>query len=156
VDTALALPPLEARSWCRDAVEEAREHASAVNLIELPDILTRTSHLLFHVSSGEQPLFVTKACVRAPVLVADGLPDPERVRGNIVLLERADPGYDGLLALGVAGIVTAYGGANSHMAVRCTELQLPAAIGVGREQFRRLSGGRVMTLDCGGRRLVHE
>ncbi|NPC69535.1 sugar metabolism cluster protein [Corallococcus exiguus] len=156
VETALALPPLEARSWCRDAVEEAREHAAAVTLIELPDILTRASHLLFHVSSGEQPLFVTKACVRAPVLVADGLPDPERVRGNIVLLERADPGYDGLLALGVAGIVTAYGGANSHMAVRCTELQLPAAIGVGREQFRRLSGGRVMTLDCGGRRLVHE
>ncbi|WP_375742076.1 PEP-utilizing enzyme [Corallococcus interemptor] len=156
VETALALPPLEARSWCRDAVEEAREHTAAVNLIELPDILVRTSHLLFHVSSGEQPLFVTKACVRAPVLVADGLPDPERVRGNIVLLERADPGYDGLLALGVAGIVTAYGGANSHMAVRCTELQLPAAIGVGREQFRRLSGGRVMTLDCGGRRLVHE
>ncbi|RKH35874.1 PEP-utilizing enzyme [Corallococcus sp. CA031C] len=156
VETALALPPDEARSWCRDAVEEAREHAAAVNLIELPDILVRTSHLLFHVSSGEQPLFVTKACVRAPVLVADGLPDPERVRGNIVLLERADPGYDGLLALGVAGIVTAYGGANSHMAVRCTELQLPAAIGVGREQFRRLSGGRVMTLDCGGRRLVHE
>ncbi|WP_147444777.1 PEP-utilizing enzyme [Corallococcus sp. CA053C] len=156
VETALKLAPLEARSWCRDAVEEAREHAAAVNLIELPDILVRTSHLLFHVSSGEQPLFVTKACVRAPVLVADGLPDPESVRGNIVLLERADPGYDGLLALGVAGIVTAYGGANSHMAVRCTELQLPAAIGVGREQFRRLSGGRVMTLDCGGRRLVHE
>jgi glutamine kinase len=155
-ETALTLPPDAARAWCHDAVEEAREHAAAVNLIELPDILVRTSHLLFHVSSGEQPLFVTKACVRAPVLVADGLPDPEQVRGNIVLLERADPGYDGLLALGVAGIVTAYGGANSHMAVRCTELQLPAAIGVGREQFRRLSGGRVMTLDCGGRRLVHE
>ncbi|NVJ15385.1 PEP-utilizing enzyme [Myxococcus sp. AM010] len=156
VEAALGLSPAEARRWCRDAVDEAREHAAAVNLIELPDILVRTSHLLFHVSSGEQPLFVTQACVRAPVLVANGLPDPEHVRGAIVLLERADPGYDGLLALGVAGIVTAYGGANSHMAVRCTELQLPAAIGVGREQFRRLSGGRVMTLDCGGRRLIHE
>ncbi|WP_164002873.1 PEP-utilizing enzyme [Pyxidicoccus caerfyrddinensis] len=156
VEAAMALPAAEARHRCRDAIDEAREHAADINLIELPDVLVRTYHLLFHVSSDEQPLFVTKACVRAPVLVADGLPDAERVRGTIVLLERADPGYDGLLALGVAGIVTAYGGANSHMAVRCTELQLPAAIGVGREQLRRLASGRVMTLDCGGRRLVHE
>ncbi len=156
VEAAMTLPAAEARRRCRDAIGEAREQAAAVDLIELPDVLVRTSHLLFHESSDEQPLFVTKACVRAPVLVADGLPDPERVRGTIVLLERADPGYDGLLALGVAGIVTAYGGANSHMAVRCTELQLPAAIGVGREQLRRLASGRAMTLDCGGRRLVHE
>ncbi|NMO16544.1 sugar metabolism cluster protein [Pyxidicoccus fallax] len=156
VEAAMALPADAARSRCRAAIDEAREQAAAIDLIELPDVVGRTSHLLVHVSCDEQPLFVTRECVRAPVLVADGLPDPERVRGIIVLLERADPGYDSLLALGVAGIVTAYGGANSHMAVRCTEMRIPAAIGVGREQLRRLASGRTMTLDCGGRRLVHE
>ena len=53
------------------------------------------------------------------------------IDGRIVLIPNADPGYDWLLARPIAGLVTMYGGANSHMAVRAAELSLPAAIGVG-------------------------
>ena len=32
-------------------------------------------------------------------------------------------------------LITKYGGANSHMAIRCSELNIPAAIGVGEKNF---------------------
>ena len=35
----------------------------------------------------------------------------------------------------IKGLVTKYGGFNSHMSIRCSELNIPAAIGVGDEIF---------------------
>ena len=59
------------------------------------------------------------------------------VAGRIVLIPSADPGYDWLLARDIAGLITMFGGANSHMAVRAAECSLPAAIGVGDIGTRR-------------------
>ncbi len=36
------------------------------------------------------------------------------------------------------GLVTKYGGVNSHMAIRCAEFELPAAIGCGEQIFDRI------------------
>ena len=36
------------------------------------------------------------------------------------------------------GLITAYGGSNSHMAIRCVELSIPAAIGCGERMFEKL------------------
>ena len=33
---------------------------------------------------------------------------------KIIFIENADPGYDWLFGLGISGLVTKYGGANSH------------------------------------------
>ena len=50
---------------------------------------------------------------------------------KIVLIENADPGFDFLFSYKIKGLITKYGGANSHMAIRCMELGLPAIIGSG-------------------------
>ena len=60
------------------------------------------------------------------------------IDGCIVLIESADPGFDWIFSHAITGLVTKYGGANSHMAVRCAEFGLPAAIGCG----ERLCAGR--------------
>ena len=44
---------------------------------------------------------------------------------KIIFIENADPGYDWLFGLGISGLVTKYGGANSHMAIRCAEFPYP-------------------------------
>ena len=36
------------------------------------------------------------------------------------------------------GLVTKYGGINSHMSIRCEELNLPAVIGVGEENYEKI------------------
>ena len=71
-----------------------------------------------------------------------------------MLIPNADPGYDWLLARDIAGLITMYGGANSHMAVRAAELGIPAAIGVGELLYRDLEPANVIRLDCASRTIV--
>jgi phosphoenolpyruvate-protein kinase (PTS system EI component) len=73
--------------------------------------------------------------------------------GAIVFIPSADPGYDWIFTRGIAGLVTAYGGINSHMAIRAGELGLPAVIGAGETLFQAWSSARRLRLDCANRRV---
>jgi phosphoenolpyruvate-protein kinase (PTS system EI component) len=50
-------------------------------------------------------------------------------------------------------LITKYGGANSHMAIRSAEFALPAAIGCGELLFETLSAAAVIDLDCAARKV---
>ena len=69
------------------------------------------------------------------------------VNESIVLIPQADPGYDWLFGQRIAGLITMYGGANSHMAIRSAEFGLPAAIGVGEQLFKTLQQAQEIELD---------
>ena len=45
------------------------------------------------------------------------------LRNKIVLIEGADPGFDWIFSQNIAGLITKYGGANSHMAIRSAEFE---------------------------------
>ncbi len=96
-----------------------------------------------------EPNFVTSEQVEAPsvFLQADRL-NYGVLKGHIICIENADPGFDWIFTRGIAGLVTQYGGANSHMTIRCAELRLPAAIGCGEVVFRRLRKADKINLDC--------
>ena len=64
------------------------------------------------------------------------------------MIESADPGFDWIFGKGVAGLITVYGGVNSHMAIRANELGLPAIIGVGDQQFQILKSKSSVFIDC--------
>ena len=66
---------------------------------------------------------------------------------KIVLILNADPGYDWIFSRKIAGLITCWGGANSHMAIRSSELNLPAAIGVGSLKFKELKNATLVKLD---------
>ena len=53
----------------------------------------------------------------------------------------------------IAGLVTAYGGVNSHMAIRANELNLPAVIGAGEELFSTWANTHEIRIDCAARRV---
>ena len=72
---------------------------------------------------------------------------------KIVCIVGADPGYDWIFTRNIAGLITKYGGANSHMAIRCAEYDLPAAIGCGDQPFQKILKARKVLLDCQGKRL---
>ena len=48
----------------------------------------------------------------------------------------------------ISGLVTKYGGANSHMTIRCNELNIPAAIGCGDIIFNKLKQSNEINLNC--------
>ena len=66
---------------------------------------------------------------------------------KIVCIESADPGYDFIFSNNIKGLITKYGGANSHMAIRCHELNIPAAIGVGEELYNKIKDLEFVTID---------
>jgi len=70
---------------------------------------------------------------------------------HIIMIESADPGFDWIFSHNIAGLITRYGGANSHMAIRCAEFGLPAAIGCGERLFKTLSSQRIIELNCRSR-----
>ena len=72
---------------------------------------------------------------------------------KIVLIENADPGYDFIFTKNIKGLITKYGGANSHMAIRCSELNIPAAIGVGEKNFDKYKIANSIRLNCNSKNI---
>ena len=66
----------------------------------------------------------------------------------VICIENADPGYDFLFSKNIKGLITKYGGQNSHMAIRCAELNLPALIGVGENLYREITNSKTIKIDC--------
>jgi phosphohistidine swiveling domain-containing protein len=134
-------------------VSEGRELFHVAQGVCLPGQIANDVDLVCFEQEAAEPNFVTQRAVEAPVVAFDLGPHRD-VDGTIVLIPNADPGYDWLLARDIAGLITMYGGANSHMAVRAAELGIPAAIGVGELLYRGLEPASVLRLDCASRTII--
>lgn len=100
------------------------------------------------------PNFITQKSVEAMhIQLRQDTPASAPLQGKIICIENADPGYDWVFTRGIAGLVTQYGGANSHMAIRCAEFGIPAAIGCGEQLFSVLTRGQRIALNCGDKTL---
>jgi len=98
------------------------------------------------------PNFVGRRSVRARVVHLDGRGlETAGLEGAIVCIRNADPGYDWLFTRGIAGLVTQFGGTNSHMAIRCNEYGIPAAIGCGEQLFETVRRAATCELDALGK-----
>lgn len=132
------------------SIEEGKARYRETSQLWLPPLITKPEDVwAFHVPECE-PNFVTQGSVTGPVVKPDQL---NLLAGGIVFISSADPGFDWLFSHPIAGLVTAYGGANSHMAIRANELGLPAVIGVGDALFKQWSLAQRLHIDCAGRRV---
>ena len=62
-------------------------------------------------------------------------------------MESADPGFDFIFSYGIKGLITKYGGANSHMSIRCLEQGIPAIIGIGENRYKDLSRAKIININ---------
>jgi len=115
--------------------------------LRLPDLLREADDVLQHVLEAWRANFVTRLRTIAEPCWLDDEPEP-RIEGRIVVVRSADPGYDWIFGHGIAGLITQYGGAASHMAIRAAEFGLPAAIGCGEATIESLRGAGRIELDC--------
>ena len=107
-------------------------------------------------SHTTRPNFITNSLIKAELIDLDSLTvdNYDRVSDRIVLLEKADPGYDWIFSKGIAGLITRFGGAASHMAIRCAEFGIPAAIGCGETIYKELKSKYIVELNCRGKNIV--
>lgn len=113
------------------------------------------SGILMLLIDEARPNFITNKVVEAPIVNLDEDHDSD-ITGKIVVLTKADPGYDWIFAKDIAGFVTKYGGAASHMAIRCAEFGIPAAIGCGEKIYQRIHRMQIMCLDCENGRITEK
>lgn len=132
------------------SIEEGKARYRETAQLWLPPLITKPEDVwAFHVPECE-PNFVTQGSVTGSVVKPE---QRDRLAGGIVFIPSADPGFDWLFSHPIAGLVTAYGGVNSHMAIRANELGLPAVIGAGDTLFRQWSQAQRLHIDCAGRRV---
>ena len=153
LDDILALrdarhPGLDAAKHLRELAEAGRRARRVAGACELPPLLTSERDLDAFVLGADVPNFIGSRGVTAECIELGGRSGETGldVTGYIALIPQADPGYDWLFGQGIAGLVTLFGGANSHMAIRAAEFGLPAAIGVGEQRYRELTLARVIEL----------
>jgi phosphohistidine swiveling domain-containing protein len=116
----------------------------------LPPLIVEPSEVWSFSLPAATPNFVTARVAQGPVVKEL---DRTRLAGSIVLIPNADPGFDWVFAHKIHGLVTAYGGANSHMAIRAAELDLPAVIGAGERLYGQWAQARSLKIDCANRRV---
>lgn len=136
----------------QEIVARRREETELNRAVRLGYLIRDARDIYVAPMHRSAPNFVTsQTIVGPPVLLDSRSAGGIDLYNKIVCIENADPGFDWIFTRGIAGIVTRFGGANSHMTIRCAELALPAAIGVGDQTFDRLAHADRIELNCADR-----
>ena len=129
------------------------------SMLILPDVVYNPGGLKCIEVWEARPNFITSECVTGDVILLENYENEDHediadVRDKIVVLPKADPGYDWIFAKGIKGFITKYGGAASHMAIRCAEFKIPAAIGCGDCIYSFVERQVRVTLDCANGKIM--
>ena len=117
---------------------------------QLPPLISKESDFKIFMHSSSQPNYIGLGQVHAAIAVLtaeDGLQDGQFLDQKILLIPQADPGFDWIFGQNIVGLITMYGGGNSHMAIRANEFGIPAAIGVGEALYNSLLHATIIELD---------
>ncbi len=138
------------RELLRRSIEQGKALFSESQRLSLPPLISRPEDIWAFEWPETSPNFITQREVSAHVVGSD---EHRALAGAIVCIPSADPGFDWLFSHPIAGLVTAWGGANSHMAIRAGELGLPAVIGAGELLYKKWSNASRLHIDCAARRV---
>lgn len=132
----------------KDEIKKNKINYKKSENIKLPDIIIKSNDIYCHhliLNSGN---FITKEKILSETIYLNNKTKFRELDQKIVFIENADPGFDFLFTYNIKGLVTKYGGANSHMAIRCLEENIPACIGIGERKFNFFKNSKKVELDC--------
>lgn len=138
--------------WLSFRLQQRQQEDKRNRLLHLPRLIRDRNDLYSFSDDEDCPSFVTDKRVEGkPIrLMTHGREKihPAALSRGIVCTENADPGFDWIFVRNISGLITKWGGPNSHMAIRCAEKSIPAALGVGESRFQRLSRSPRILLNC--------
>ena len=122
-------------------------------LVKLPFLISRPTDVYIAVYNDGIINFITDARILSETVLIEPSKDYGDLAQKIVIIENADPGFDWLFSHDIGGLITKFGGVNSHMAIRCAEFGIPAAIGCGEKTFNEVVKMRSVLLDCKSKKI---
>jgi len=114
----------------------------------LPSTISDTGDIYYFKEEKAHPSFITNLKISSEIILLKNFNKKINLKNKLVCVENADPGYDFIFNQGISGLITAYGGPNSHMSIRCNEFQIPAVIGVGEKKFQQLIRHQTLHINC--------
>ena len=142
------------KKYLSNLIAEGSNWFAKSNEIKTPSFISSKNG--FDIIENDENLsnFVSAKNIDAEPYFLNNLEDNKNITGKIVLIESADPGYDWIFLYNIKGLITMYGGAASHMTIRCAEFGLPAAIGCGETLFKELTNSNFINLDCASKKIT--
>lgn len=135
-----------------DQAEEGRRNLLSARAFRFSHIIFDIKDLHIATHSRSVPNFVGSGKASGAIVELNaGTSANIHIKNRIVCIESADPGFDWIFTKSPGALITKFGGANSHMAIRCAELGIPAAIGCGEQFYERIVSGGQVELDCAQR-----
>jgi hypothetical protein len=135
-----------------DLAAEAEKSLRAATPLRLGYLLRDARDVFVIPVNRHEPNFITTQAVEGETVLLDVKSSASASLFNkIVCIKNADPGFDWIFTKGIRGLITQFGGANSHMAIRCAEFGIAAAIGCGEQTFKRMVKAERVLLNCHNR-----
>ena len=121
---------------------------------KLPFLITDKNDFFVASLLLTKPNFITNKILKSKVSEIKIKETNFNLKNKIVLIENADPGFDWIFSHKIKGVVTKFGGVNSHMSIRCEELNIPAVIGLGEENYEKIKNCSNVILNCKNEQLT--
>ena len=116
--------------------------------IKLPYLIVSNNDFFVSSILLSKPNFISDKNISGKIVVLDGKSKNINLKNKIAVIENADPGFDWIFSKGIKGLITKFGGVNSHMSIRCEELNIPAIIGFGEDNFTKIVDNCIINIDC--------
>lgn len=133
-------------------INKNKEFYQYTKAVKLPSVITEANDIYRFFLEENEANFVTLNKVESSVIIEENIDNCD-LEGKIVCIKSADPGYDYLFSKNIGGLITCYGGANSHMAIRCAEMGIPAVIGCGENRFGQYCQARNIEIDASNKQV---
>ena len=130
----------------KKSISRSKKNFKLTKQLNLPPLIIEPDDIWKFHKPDLEPNFITQKSAIANVCFTEG--DLNNLENKIILIPSADPGFDWIFSYDISGLVTMYGGVNSHMAIRAGELGIPAVIGVGKELFNKVKNSNKIKIDC--------
>ena len=157
LDSYNNLSPLKLAEIIKTEINQNKKLFKSLKAIKLPDLITSHRDIYNFTQGNTKENYITNNKISSSLFYFDKSANKKnynKIKNKIILIENADPGFDFLFSHNINGLITQYGGVNSHMAIRCMENNIPAAIGVGGKKFNFLKSSKKIELDCQSKKIT--
>jgi len=147
-DTSLVSPIL------KKSIKLNKVNFSLNKELNLPDIINHEDDLTCSFRNVDNFTYIGQGVFFGKIKYLSLPKDYKNINNRVICIERADPGFDFIFSKKIVGLITCYGGPNSHMAIRCNELNVPAIIGCGRSTFDNIINSKIVKIDLDTKKIL--
>jgi len=141
-------------TYLKKNIDKNKKEFRINNHLVLPPIISSEKDFDLITLQVAKPNFITNQSITSDVINLDRKYQQSTLNNKIILLEHADPGFDWIFSRNPSALITKYGGVASHMSIRCSEINLPAAIGCGSIIYEKLKDASKIILDCKNQQII--